>query len=67
MALPNQEHTIVRNKDNWKLVLDIDYEEENSKLIVSKPPMHLWRANSSSQQNARAMSEGINNSNMEAM
>lgn len=38
MALPNQERTIVCNMNNWKIILEVDYDEERPIPITLESP-----------------------------
>lgn len=67
MALPNQECTTVHNKDNWKIVLNIDFEIAHLEPNALEPPLHSRRASSSSQHNTRPTNEESNSMNIEAM
>lgn len=67
MTLPNQECTIVHNRDNWKIVLEIDFDEEQPEPIASQWPLHSWRIGSSSQHSSKPTIEGFDNMDMRAM
>lgn len=67
IVLPNEERTTMCNKSNWKVVLDIDYEEEQPKPIASEPPLHPWRSDNSNHYKGRSANEESNSANIRAM